>query len=325
MPKTPSKESSLEAILSGDLLAATRLIRRIEDGDPAARPLMKALYRRGGSARVIALTGAPGVGKSSLTDQLIAAFRAEGKRVGVLAVDPTSPFTGGAILGDRIRMGRHFTDKGVFIRSMATRGHLGGLAGASGEAVQVLDAMGWEIILLETVGVGQAEVEVVHLADTVILVMEPGGGDDVQAAKAGIMEIAHIFAVNKARREGADRTVRLIEEMLNHRHETGADGDDGWRPPVVRTEALDGEGISELVKAISAWRSFLEAHPGESKTLALARARQLLADELKSLAAERHLSAREGKPEFEKLLGDIAGRREDPYTAAERLLDSDKI
>lgn len=323
MPKTSSTESSLEAILSGDLLAATRLIRRIEDGDPAARPLLKALYRRGGSARVIALTGAPGVGKSSLTDQLIAAFRAEGKRVGVLAVDPTSPFTGGAILGDRIRMGRHFTDKGVFIRSMATRGHLGGLARASGEAVQVLDAMGWEVILLETVGVGQAEVEVVHLADTVILVMEPGGGDDVQAAKAGIMEIAHIFAVNKARREGADKTVRLIEEMLNHRHETG--GDDGWWPPVVRTEALDGEGISELMEAVSARRSFQEAHPQKLETHGLARARQLLSDELKSLAAERHISAREGEPGFEKLLRDIAGRREDPYTAAERLLNSDKI
>ncbi len=325
MPKTPSTESSLEAILSGDLLAATRLIRRIEDGDPAARPLLKALYRRGGSARVIALTGAPGVGKSTLTDQLITAFRAEGMRVGVLAVDPTSPFTGGAILGDRIRMGRHFTDKGVFIRSMATRGHLGGLAGASGEAVQVLDAMGWDVILLETVGVGQAEVEVVHLADTVILVMEPGGGDDVQAAKAGIMEIAHIFTVNKARREGADRTVRQIEEMLNHRHETGGDANEGWWPPVVRTEALDGEGIPELMEAISARQSFLEAHPRESETHGLARARQLLADELKSLAAERHIGAREGEPDFEKLLGDIAGRREDPYTAAERLLDTGKI
>jgi len=221
-------------------------------------------------------------------------------------------------------MGRHFTDKGVFIRSMATRGHLGGLAKASGEAVQVLDAMGWEVILLETVGVGQAEVEVVHLADTVILVMEPGGGDDVQAAKAGIMEIAHIFSVNKARREGADRTVRLIEEMLNHRHEAGTDGGaegSAWWPPIVRTEALEGEGIPELVAAISSWHAFLEAHPGASKTLGLARARQLLTDELKSLAAERHLGAREGEPEFEKLLSDIAGRREDPYTAAERFLD----
>ena len=205
MSNTPPTEAELEPILKGDVLAASRLIRRIEDGDPSARPLLKEIYRRGGGARVIALTGAPGVGKSTLVDQLTAAFRARGERVAVLAVDPTSPFTGGAILGDRIRMGRHFTDPDVFIRSMATRGHLGGLARASAEAIQVLDAMGWDVILIETVGVGQAEVEVVHLAETIILGVAPGEGDDGQAAKAGIMEIAHIFAVNKARREGRSR------------------------------------------------------------------------------------------------------------------------
>ncbi len=307
----------LEALLSGDVRVASRLIRRIEDGDPAIRPALKALYRRGGSARVIALTGPPGVGKSTLADQLIGAYRAEGKRVAVLAVDPTSPFTGGAILGDRIRMGRHFADEGVFIRSMAARGHLGGLARATGEAVVVLDAMGWDIVLIETVGVGQAEIEAVYLAETVILALAPGEGDDIQAAKAGIMEIAHVFVVNKARREGADTAVKLIEESLNQR---AAGGEEDWRPPVLKCEALAGEGIEEIIRALGERRDFLGAHPPAAQNLRRARARQLLSETFRALSAERYASAREGEPAFEALLAAIAAREEDPYTAAERLL-----
>lgn len=295
----------------------SRLIRRIEDGDPAVRPALKALYRRGGSARIIALTGPPGVGKSTLADQLIEALRAEGKRVAVLAVDPTSPFTGGAILGDRIRMGRHFADKGVFIRSMATRGHLGGLARATGEAALVLDAMGWDIVLIETVGVGQAEIEAVYLAETVILALAPGGGDDVQAAKAGIMEIAHIFVVNKARREGADSAVKQIEESLNQRP---GEGEGDWRPPVLKCEALAGEGIGEIVRALEERREYLSAHPPAAQNLRRVQARQMLSETFRALAAERFVSAREGEPAFEALLAAIAAREEDPYTAAERLL-----
>ncbi|MEE9255691.1 MAG: methylmalonyl Co-A mutase-associated GTPase MeaB [bacterium] len=310
-------EPEAQAILDGDMRAASRLIRRVEDGDPAARPLLRALYRHGGKAQIVGLTGAPGVGKSTLSDQIVATYRSGGKRVAVLAVDPTSPFTGGAILGDRIRMSRHFTDEGVFIRSMATRGHLGGLARATGEAVQVLDAMGWEVILIETVGAGQAEVEVVHLAETVIVALAPGEGDDVQAAKAGIMEIAHIFAVNKAKREGAERTARMIEEMLNFRDESP---EEYWRPPVVKTEALDGEGIDDLIRAIGERRRFLESHPAAAERVRRERARQMLTETLKTLAADRFIASREGDAEFEKILDDLADRREDPYTAAERLL-----
>ncbi len=317
MSKSSSSSPEAAAILSGDVLAASRLIRRIEDGDPAARPLLKEIYRSGRGARTIALTGPPGVGKSTLADQLISEFRAAGKRVALLAVDPTSPFTGGAILGDRVRLARHFTDPGVFIRSMATRGHLGGLARASGEAIQVLDAMGWDVILVETVGVGQAEIEVVHMAETVVLALAPGEGDDVQAAKAGILEIAHIFVVNKARREGAERSVKMIEEMLH----LGPDrGPNSWTPPVLKTEALLGEGISDLMEAVSARWTYLASHPEVAEALGRSRARHVLTETIKTLAAGRAIDSREGEPEFQKILADIAARKEDPYTAAERLL-----
>jgi len=321
MSKSSSADLGLEDILSGNLLAASRLIRRIEDGDPSTRSSLKALYGHGGQARVIALTGAPGVGKSTLVAQLVGEFRAVGKRVAVLAVDPSSPFTGGAILGDRIRLGNYFTDPDVFIRSMATRGHLGGLARASGEALQVLDAMGWDLILLETVGVGQSEVEVVHLADTVVLAVAPGEGDDVQTAKAGIMEIAHIFVVNKARRDGAEQSARLIEEML---HDRPGIAEGGWRPPVLQTDALDGMGIGELVENLAGREAYLEAHPEAIIRLHRARVLRVLEESLKSIAAERHIGGREGEPEFEKMLSEIVARREDPYTVAERLLGSGK-
>lgn len=309
-------DAQVEEVLSGRVRAASQLIRRIEEGDPAVGPAVCALYRRGGRAKVIGLTGAPGVGKSTLTDQLIAAYRAQGKRVAVLAVDPTSPFTGGAVLGDRIRMSRHFTDRGVFIRSMATRGHLGGLSRATGAAVHILDATGWEVILVETVGVGQAEVDVLHLAETVLLMLAPGAGDDVQAAKAGVMEIAHIFVVNKAKRAGADETARMIEEML-HFHPAGANG---WRPPVLRTEAIDGTGIAELIGAIAERMRFLEANPAEAARLRRVHAHQLLIDAMRTLAVEGFIAPLAADGELETVLDAIVARQEDPYTAAARML-----
>jgi LAO/AO transport system kinase len=253
-------------------------------------------------------------------DQLVAIYRARGINVGVVAVDPSSPFTGGAILGDRIRMGRHYTDPGVFIRSMATRGHLGGLARATGEAVLVLDAMGCGVVFVETVGVGQGEVDVVRLAHAVVLVQAPGGGDEIQAAKAGIMEIGDVFAVNKARRAGADRTVKEIEEMLDLRHPpAGHPGaGDGWRPPVLRTEATEGEGVEELARAIDARCAYLEDHPGEAARLRREQARHLLTEILRDLAAERVLRS---AGSLEALLDAIAARREDPYSAARAILE----
>jgi len=313
-----SSDEDIAPILAGDIRAAARLITRIEDGDPSVRPLLQALYPHGGKARIVGVTGPPGTGKSTLVDQLVAAYRARGVKVGVVAVDPSSPFTGGAILGDRIRMSRHYTDAGVFIRSMAARGHLGGLARATGEAALVLDAMGCGMVFVETVGVGQGEVDVVRIAHAVVLVQAPGGGDDVQAAKAGIMEIGDVFAVNKARREGSDRTVREIEEMLDLRQSpAGHPGArEGWRPPVLKTEAAEGEGIEELARAIDARCAFLEKHPAEGARLRREQARHLLTEVLRDLAAERVLGAAGGTARFEELLDAIAGRREDPYSVA---------
>lgn len=318
-----SSAAEIAPILAGKVRAAARLITRIEDGDPSARPLLQALYPHGGKARIVGVTGPPGAGKSTLVDQLVALYRARGAKVGVVAVDPSSPFTGGAILGDRIRMSRHYTDPGVFIRSMATRGHLGGLARATGEAALVLDAMGCGVVFVETVGVGQGEVDVVRLAHAVVLVQAPGGGDEIQAAKAGIMEIGDVFAVNKARREGADRTVKEIEEMLDLRHPpAGHPGaGEGWRPPVLKTEATEGEGVEALAGAIGARCAYLEAHPGEGARLRREQARHLLAEVLRDLAAERVLRAAGGGARFEALLDAIAERREDPYSAAQAMLE----
>lgn len=305
-------ENRLDAILSGDIRAAARLISQIESRDPSAMPLLREFYRRSGKSCVVSVTGAPGVGKSTLTDRLIEHYRAAQKRVAVIAVDPSSPFTGGAVLGDRIRMSRHYEDDGVFIRSMATRGHLGGLARAAGDVVHVLDAMGWDIIIVETVGVGQGEVDVVHLADTVLLVLAPGGGDDVQAAKAGLMEIGDVFVVNKANRAGADQTVKEIEEML----ELNERSPDIWRPPVLRTEALDGEGAADVLAEIAAHLSFLEAHPAQKRHRRMERARWMLEEALREEAALPLAP----QAEMERVLADIVDRKADPYTVARRLL-----
>src|SRR6266487_64599 len=257
------------AARDGDPRAVARLVSLVENGDPALPEVAATLAPYSGSAQVIGLTGSPGVGKSTTTNELVRTIRARGQRVGVLAVDPSSPFTGGAILGDRVRMQDHATDDGVFIRSMASRGHLGGLSAAVPQALRVLDAAGCDIVLIETVGVGQAEVEIASLADTTVVLLAPGMGDGIQAAKAGILEIADIFVVNKADRDGADQTVKDLRYMqsLGGRHsEPGA-----WRPPIVKTVASRGEGIDELLAAVDKHAGWLE-RSGEGDRRRRARA-----------------------------------------------------
>ncbi|HVM40923.1 MAG TPA: methylmalonyl Co-A mutase-associated GTPase MeaB, partial [Acidimicrobiia bacterium] len=270
------------------------------------------LYPRTGSAYTVGITGAPGAGKSTLTDRLVSRIRQDGDEVGVLAVDPSSPFSGGAILGDRVRMQDHATDEGVFIRSMATRGHLGGLSLATPQAVRVLDAAGKPWVVIETVGVGQVEVEIVGAADTTVVVVNPGWGDAVQANKAGLMEIADLFVINKADRSGADDTRRDLELMLD----LSDLGD--WRPPIVLTVATSGEGIDELWDAIGRHRAHLEATGGLQE-----RREARIRTELRNIVVER-LYARAGEicdgPEFEQLAEAVLGRRLDPYGAADKLL-----
>ncbi len=245
----------VEQILRGEVRAAARLMRELDDGVPAARETLKHLYRHSGRAHIIGLTGSPGAGKSTLTDRLIQYLRQAGKTVGVVAVDPTSPFSGGAILGDRIRMQRHATDDGVFIRSLATRGHFGGLTASARAVITVLDAMGKDYILVETVGVGQDEVEIAATAYTTIVVTVPGMGDDIQAIKAGILEVADILVVNKADREGASRTYQELLQMLELRSPSR---ETAWRPPVLLAQAKDNEGIDALMAAVRQHEDYLK-------------------------------------------------------------------
>src|SRR6185503_7931130 len=244
-----------ERVVSGDPRAMARAISLIEDENPATPDLIRAIFSRTGRAYLVGVTGPPGAGKSTLVDRLTSEIRRQGQTVGVIAVDPTSPFTGGAVLGDRLRMQTHAEDQAVFIRSMATRGHLGGLARATGDAALVLDASGKEVILIETVGVGQDEVDIIRTADISIVTLVPGAGDDVQALKAGIMEIADIFVVNKADREGADRVVTEVEANLALR----AYGSGEWRPPILKTIATTGAGVAELAAAIERFREHTAA------------------------------------------------------------------
>jgi len=308
----------ISQILDGMVRPAAMLISLAEDGDPEARPLLKELYQKGGNSLVVGITGPPGAGKSTLSDQLITHFRARDEKVCLIAVDPTSPFTGGAILGDRIRMGRHNTDPGVFIRSMAARGHLGGLARATGDALCVMDAMGRDVVIIETVGVGQGEVNVMQYADVVVVLQTPGGGDHVQAAKAGLMEIGDIFVVNKAKRDGANRTVREIEEMLDFKYHPGEAG--VWRPPVIKAEAIEGEGVEELVGQIEARMSFLRENPEEAGRLRRERARATISEVMKELTAERMGDWGKSARELDALLSDVAARRLDPDSAARKIL-----
>jgi LAO/AO transport system kinase len=302
----------VEGTLAGERASVARLITLVESGGEAAQQAISRLFPHTGSAYTVGITGAPGSGKSTLTDRLIARIRKDGAEVGVLAVDPSSPFSGGAILGDRVRMQEHATDPGVFIRSMATRGHLGGLSLATPQAVRVLAAAGKPWVLIETVGVGQVEIEVAGAADTTVVVVNPGWGDSVQASKAGLLEIADLFVVNKADRDGADETVRDLEFML----ELSLQSD--WKPPILKTVGSKGEGTDELWEAIGAHRRFLEA----DGRLVRRRERRVR-EELHSIVVGR-LYERAGElcsgERFEAMAAAVLSRELDPYTAVESLL-----
>jgi LAO/AO transport system ATPase len=306
----------VERARRADARAVARLISLVERDSPARPEIARAVVPFGGHAQVVGLTGSPGVGKSTTTSALVRALRSDGQRVGVLAVDPSSPFSGGALLGDRVRMQDHATDDGVFIRSMASRGHLGGLASAVPQALRVLDVAGCDVIIVETVGVGQAEVDVASLADTTVVLLAPGMGDGIQAAKAGILEVADVFAVNKADRDGADQVVRDLRYMqsLGGRHsEVGA-----WRPVIVKTVAARGEGIDELRAALGKHRDWMTRH-GELDRRREARA----AVEIEAIAVAEvrdRLASVHGSAALSAAAGRVAAGESDPYTAAAELV-----
>jgi LAO/AO transport system kinase len=310
----PALSGLAAGVLAGDTRAVARAITLVEDGRPEARSLLATLFPHAGGSLVVGVTGPPGAGKSSLVDRLTAQLRAQGRSVGIVAVDPTSPFSGGAILGDRIRMQAHATDPGVFIRSMATRGHLGGLAAATDQALLVLSAAGKDVILVETVGVGQDEVEIVGTADVSLVVLVPGLGDEVQALKAGIMEIADVFVVNKADRDGVERVVTEIESMLS------LAAADAPRPAVVRTVATRGEGVADVVEAVLAF------HQGARDSGALAQKRRAqMRRQLEDAVRHRvmgHVFRQVVSPdELERTLERLAERAIDPFTAADGIVE----
>ena len=319
---TPDNEldERSQHILQGDVRTAARLMRDLDDRRPDAIVALKRLFPHTGKAYIAGITGNPGAGKSTVVDAMIAHYRAAGERVGVVCVDPTSPFSGGAILGDRIRMQRHALDPGVFIRSLATRGHLGGLSRSTFDIVHVLDAMGYERILIETVGVGQDEVDVMRAAHTTVVVTVPGLGDDIQAIKSGLLEVADVLAVNKADREGADRTERDLLHMLDLRAS-------GERKDVeiVRTIATrgtaEGSGIAELAAAIEAHRARVWSGPGALER-AKVRAGAHLAELVRALLADRAARALQARGGLTEVAEDVAVRRTDPWTVAEQLVDA---
>jgi LAO/AO transport system kinase len=321
--RVPAALALAPKILQGDVRAASRLMRDVDDGLPSAVPELQALFPHTGRATVVGITGSPGAGKSSLVDLLIALYRKQGKKVGVVAVDPTSPFSGGAILGDRIRMQDHALDPEVFIRSLATRGNLGGLSRAASDCVSVMDAMGKDLVIVETVGVGQDEIDIAGLAHCVVVVLTPGMGDDIQAIKAGILEVADVFAVNKADREGSDRTVRELHHMLELRHATLPVAVPGapelWEPPIVKTVATSKTGIEELVAAIASHLDFL-GRTGQRAARETQRARveflAILRDQLLASALAR-LETERGR--LDEVASRIAARTADPWALAEEL------
>jgi LAO/AO transport system kinase len=303
----------VERARKGEPRAVARLISLIENASPLLRPVMAALNPLAGKARVIGLTGAPGVGKSTSTSALVKTFRAQGLRVGVLAVDPSSPFTGGALLGDRVRMQDHASDPGVFIRSMASRGHLGGLSWAAPQAIRVLDAAGCDVILVETVGVGQAEVEIASLADSTIVLVAPGMGDSIQAAKAGILEIADVFVVNKADRDGTQQTVRDLRNMI------ALADTEGWKPPIVPTVAVRDEGVGDLVEQLGKHLTWMEGS-GELQRRRRTRAR----DEIEAIAVtalRERMGDLHGHQRLDVLAEKVLDGSCDPYAAADELVE----
>ncbi|PYS35174.1 MAG: methylmalonyl Co-A mutase-associated GTPase MeaB [Acidobacteria bacterium] len=304
----------IERVAAGDVTAVARAISKVEESAPDSSDLMKQIFLRTGRALVVGITGAPGAGKSSLVDKLAAFYRKQGERVGIIAVDPSSPFSGGAILGDRIRMQTLSLDKGVFIRSMATRGQLGGLARATVDAVAILDAAGYEKILVETVGVGQDEIEIAKAADVCVVVLVPGMGDDVQTMKAGIMEIGDVLVINKADRDGVLRTEKELEGLLSL-----AVRADEWQPPIVKTVAIENKGIAELVAAIDGARESQTTRPASNeRRQAIARWRilELLRERLLSEA----LHSDSVSEKLDRLVADVANKKRDPYSAIEELI-----
>ena len=314
----------VDQILAGDVRATARLLRDIDDQIPTTHELLRELYPHTGKAYVIGFTGSPGVGKSSLVDQLALRYRKDGLTVGILAVDPTSPFSGGAILGDRIRMQRHFLDPGVFIRSLATRGHFGGLTRSTNDMINVLDAMGKDLILVETVGVGQDEVEIAHSAHTTILVTIPGMGDEIQAIKAGIMEIGSVFVVNKADREGSRKTVRELRTLIELGLRRREDGE-AWEPLIVETEAIKGRGIEELYQAIEKHRAYLTANDkGQLDEALKKRARNQIVEALRDEALRTLLQRMEASGiSLDTLVEKVKSREADPYTLVQEVLSQE--
>ncbi len=307
-----------ERILAGDVRAAARLMRELDDGVPEARETLKHLYPQSGQAHIVGITGSPGVGKSTITDRFIQHLRADGHTVGVVAVDPTSPFSGGAILGDRIRMQRHATDEGVFIRSLATRGHFGGLTASARAVMTVLDAMGKNYLLVETVGVGQDEVEIASTAYTTIVVTVPGLGDDIQALKAGLLEVADILVVNKADREGAERTYQDLLTMLDLRRRAGPQA---WIPRVFLTQAKRDEGMGELLAGIREHQTFLAQEDGQALRAARReRVRQEFLELVKEGVFVKLVDRLSRDDRLEDILEDILDRRTDPYSASEAFI-----
>jgi len=302
-------------IRGGELRALARAISTVEDRTPESTELLKALFPFSGNALLIGLTGSPGAGKSTLVDQVAREYRKEGKTIGIVAVDPTSPFSGGAILGDRIRMQSHYADAGIYIRSMATRGSLGGLASTTADVATVLDASGRDLVVIETVGVGQDEVDIVRLADVTIVVLVPGMGDDVQTIKAGIMEIADIFVINKSDRDGAERVEREVRAM-----QSLAMRQDNWTPPIVKTVASEGTGVAELVAAIQKYREHLE-QSDRARTRRIENWRGRITQMLRDALFQKVLSYYLSEGEATRYAAEVAEHKRDPYSLVEKIVD----
>lgn len=311
-----SLDEQVENICSGDRRAVARAISQVENGGPSSIPLLKTLFHKAGRAFVIGITGSPGAGKSTLVEKVATEYRRQNKRVGIVAVDPTSPFSGGAILGDRIRMQALANDDGAYIRSMATRGQLGGLAPAAYDATLILDAAGCDVVLIETVGVGQDEVEIARLADATVVLLVPGMGDDIQTFKAGIMEIADLFVINKADQPGAEQVKNEIKLMLSVAPRSA-----DWQTPILKTVATTGEGVCGLVEAVESFRHFLESHPmGADRRRE--RARLHLLALLRQRLFERVARQQFDKQSIDRYVGDILERLRDPHSIVEEIMEA---
>jgi LAO/AO transport system kinase len=310
------KKKAEDLVLDGDILAAAKLMRDLDDEIPSAQKIMKKLYKHTGHAHIIGVTGAPGGGKSTLVDMVTERLRKKGKSVGIVAIDPTSPFTGGAILGDRIRMQKHALDEGVFIKSLATRGHYGGLTRSTIDIVNVMDSMGKDVVIIETVGVGQDETEIVKVAHTNAVVLVPGLGDDIQAIKAGILEIADIFVINKSDREGAERARMELETMIEMKEY----GDEEWKPKICNTVATNGDGIDGLLLYIEDHRQFL-SNTEKKKDHQIRKATVELMEILKSKLLEKAVDDLKNHDLFDDIVNDISEKKKDPYSVVEKIVD----